>query len=146
MTTPHLQPEYIITESQLNFLEWRESDGCIPLPDGSNLITKIRSRPHSTASNAESEQLGFTEFCEIHCDHHECCTNECERSGRQATEKVLDTLEAYAEACRYENECRGKSEKEEIVVAGLAGAAIAFEGMVNKIEQLRTRTRTQEQP
>ena len=36
------------------------------------------------SSPAPAERLGFTEFCNVHCDKHECCTNECERSAYEA--------------------------------------------------------------
>jgi hypothetical protein len=41
-------------------------------------------RATHASSPAPAERLGFTEFCNVHCDKHECCTNECERSAYEA--------------------------------------------------------------
>jgi hypothetical protein len=82
--------EYIITAFQLKQLQ--------EYADLDFVCQAIRSRPHPAPAQP-AERLGFTEFCHVHCDKHECCTNECERSAyeaaRKARDDVLDLIEKW---------------------------------------------------
>lgn len=75
-----------------------------------NTLKKERAIATHTPAAPATERLGSTEFCYVHCDKHECCTNECERSAYDAAkaerEQVLDEIQQHALKAgfvRYDN-------------------------------------------
>jgi hypothetical protein len=92
-----------------------------------HLASDRRNYCNFLKNEIHSSPLIFIELCG-------CASHSDFQSER---DKVLDELITYAESCRSENESRGRLEHDEIIIAALAGAALAFAGMKDKIKELR---------
>ena len=99
-----------------------------------------RSRPHPAPA-----QIGFTEFCDIHCDHYECCKDERTKAARKAREDVLEQISKKMKhdlefSEQYEDKTSGASS----TYYGSRAACLSH--YLEFIESLRQQQGTREQP
>ena len=87
----HCDHECVCMIYEIAFKKGWRKQGAVCTNGGCEHDTRATHTPAAPAM----ERLGFTEFCYVHCDKHECCTNECERAAKDEREQVLDVLEEF---------------------------------------------------
>ena len=142
--TPHIDVEYIITESKL--VKLQKAFHKQSMIDFFDIINQVFDTPRgNVTSDRDIPDCPYHKYqCawdgnpeEHYCKKDETVIKNIARIKQEERDAVLDKLDVYAEQCRCENEARGRIEKDEIIISALAGAALAFEGTRKKISVFR---------